>query len=402
MSSLTLSLDFEGSFGSNLFQYLVAVIFARLSQRNLVLPAESRLYKIITCQVGHRAESSFRAKVLVQEPFLGGYARIYAPELLSAWKMKKNYIDEKIKKNELFNDSLNLIKSSTDDLHLCGHFHDFDTSLLNQYKDILSGSFKFNFQLQGYALDLVRNKAVVTLHIRRGDVVFYHFFMRGAHYVIPRKLYKSKLKEIWDTLSEPILYIATNGVLENYLKEFEDFNPICYRNLQIDDMEKQAVAIDFEVMRHSRVLFCSAGFFSMMAAYFKHHDQQEAYYYDLSSGLFVKDDPTNIRIYRRVPNFSPFKTFPWREKGLSQELLRFGSQALPRILKSRLSIYSLLHKGLIIYSPEEVVKNFLTRYDFVPGREKELTHPQAALLRIVQYMTQEFYEVSPRCIEIFN
>lgn len=397
MSQPKLSLDFEGASGSNLFQYLTAVILCHHAGRSLLIPSTSRLYQLITCKVGKRTQRNLSARVLVNDPFLWGFARLYSTQLAAAWQIEEAILQKRLKDNRNFLETLELLKASEENIHLCGHFHDFDMGFfVNETNHrIVRDAFKFNSYLNEYTHHLLNQRSFICLHIRRGDVVFYHFFLKGVHYIVPARCYRDSLQQIWAHLESPLLYIATNGDLDSYLSYFKSFNPICYRDLKIDHADHHAVCIDYEIMRRSRILYCSPGFFSLSAALFREAPQQDAYFFDLPSQKFVKQDPSQRQIYRRLSGFSPLAMFPWREQGLLAELIRLGSQITPRILHHRRRIAQLMIQGKHMATPTEMIHKL--------GPEETLNDVEVSLLRLSQSKVDREFQITLRGkIDVFQ
>ncbi len=400
MTQLTLSLDFEGASGSNLFQYLTAVILSHRTGRSLLIPPTSRLYRLITCKAGEKTQRNTSAQVLVNDPFLWGFTRLYAAQLAPAWQIEEAILQKRIEDCRNFRETVDRLNITLGNAHLCGHFHDFDMGFFvnDTNHQIVKDSFEFNHCLNDYTHDLLSRRSVVTLHIRRGDVVFYHFFMKGVHHVVPAQCYRESLSQIWDQLENPLLYIATNGNLERHLKYFQSYGPICYRDLKIDDADQNAVCIDYEIMRRSQVLYCSPGFFSLSASLFREVAQQDVYFFDLISGKFIKRDPEEKKIYRRLSGFSPLTLFPWREEGLLPQLVQSASKIAPSILGHRSSMRQLLANGKKILSPSEVIGKLNQR-----GSEEALNDVEISLLRLSQSMIDQQFQVSLRGkIDVFQ
>ncbi len=397
MSQPTLSIDFEGASGSNLFQYLTAVILCHRANRSLLIPTTSRLYRLITCKVGKKAQRNSSTRVLVNDPFLWGFARLYSTKLATAWQIEEAILQKRLKDNQNFLETLDLLGATNSNMHLCGHFHDFDMGFfVNEANHkIVREAFEFKSCLNEYTHRLLNRRSFITLHIRRGDVTFYHFFLKGVHHVIPARCYRDSLQKIWDQLESPMLYIATNGDLEDYLSYFKSFNPICYRDLKITNSDQNAVCIDYEIMRRSRVLFCSPGFFSLSAALFHEMKHQDAYFFDLISQQFVKQDPSQKQIYRRLSGFSPVKMFPWEEQGVLPQLVKSGSQIVPRILHHRRRVAQLLGQGKDMATPTEVIRRL--------GLEETLNDVEVSLLRLSQSKVDREFKVALRGkIDVFQ
>lgn len=79
------------------------------------------------------------------------------------------------------------------------------------------------------AVDRLRalGKTVVGLHLRRGDYGYQHFF------VAPSQWYLDWLKGFWDTLEDPVLFIASDEP-DKVLADFAAYQPVTIRDLGVD------------------------------------------------------------------------------------------------------------------------------------------------------------------------
>ncbi len=78
-----------------------------------------------------------------------------------------------------------------------------------------------------YATLRSRGKTIVGIHIRRGDYAYVnHHYL----YIAPTDWYLEWLRGFWDTLEEPVLFIASDET-ENVLADFAAYNPLTYTDL---------------------------------------------------------------------------------------------------------------------------------------------------------------------------
>jgi len=70
-------------------------------------------------------------------------------------------------------------------------------------------------------------KTVVGLHLRRGDYGY------GIFFVAPSEWYQAWLKEIWGTLEDPVLFIASDEP-EKVLVDFAEYNPVTVQDLGLE------------------------------------------------------------------------------------------------------------------------------------------------------------------------
>lgn len=115
------------------------------------------------------------------------------------------------------------------------------------------------------ALDRLRSKGktVVGLHLRRGDY-------RSVHTVVPYLTvapsgwYKEWLDGLWETLDEPVLFIASDEI-ETVVGDFADYNPITVKDLGVE-MPEAPFYPDFYILSQCDILAISNSTFSFTAA----------------------------------------------------------------------------------------------------------------------------------------
>ncbi|WP_293336591.1 FkbM family methyltransferase [Microcoleus sp. CAWBG58] len=115
------------------------------------------------------------------------------------------------------------------------------------------------------ALDSLRfkGKTVVGLHLRRGDY-------RSVHTVVPYLTvaptgwYKEWLDGLWETLDEPVLFIASDEI-ETVIGDFAEYHPITIKDLGVE-MPEAAFYPDFYILSQCDVLAISNSTFSFAAA----------------------------------------------------------------------------------------------------------------------------------------
>ncbi|WP_082349210.1 TIGR03032 family protein [Planktothricoides sp. SR001] len=102
-----------------------------------------------------------------------------------------------------------------------------------------------------------RGKTIVGLHLRRGDYGRKYFF------VAPSQWYLDWLKQIWHTLENPVLFIAS-GELETVIKDFAAYHPITYKDLGVTLPEAEFYP-DFYILSHCDRVAISNSSFSFVA-----------------------------------------------------------------------------------------------------------------------------------------
>jgi FkbM family methyltransferase len=112
-----------------------------------------------------------------------------------------------------------------------GYFQ-YHTRFYAPHKSYLQSLFKptlaLTAKLQG-GLDQLRSKGktLVGLHLRRGDYGYDHFF------IAPTQWYLDWLEGFWETLDDPILFIASDEP-ETVVQDFADYHPITAKDLNIE------------------------------------------------------------------------------------------------------------------------------------------------------------------------
>ncbi|MEQ1827734.1 MAG: alpha-1,2-fucosyltransferase, partial [Pirellula sp.] len=106
--------------------------------------------------------------------------------------------------------------------------------------------------------DGVREHTLVALHIRRGD------FQGGLFFPAPTEWYRALLEQVWATLRNPVLYIASDD-LEKVVADFSDYKPFTAADLGVEIPEAPFYP-DFYMLTQSNLLAISNSSFSFAAA----------------------------------------------------------------------------------------------------------------------------------------
>lgn len=102
-----------------------------------------------------------------------------------------------------------------------------------------------------------RGKTIVGLHLRRGDYGYSDFF------IAPSEWYREWLKGLWETLDEPILFIASDEP-EKVLSDFEDYNPVTAKDLGLE-LPQAEFYPDFYLLSQCDIVAISNSSFSFAA-----------------------------------------------------------------------------------------------------------------------------------------
>jgi hypothetical protein len=110
------------------------------------------------------------------------------------------------------------------------------------------------------AVDQVRQfgETLVGLHLRRGD------YGLGPFFVPPNSWYLDYLRQIWPSLNNPVLFIASDEP-DKVMEDFENFSPITCESLGLQ-MPAATFYPDFYLLTQCDVLAISNSTFSFAAA----------------------------------------------------------------------------------------------------------------------------------------
>jgi glycosyltransferase involved in cell wall biosynthesis/tetratricopeptide (TPR) repeat protein len=148
-----------------------------------------------------------------------------------------------------------------------GYFQ-FHTQYHAQHKEYFQSLFKPVPEVAAKvieALDILRSKGktVVGLHLRRGDYKSVHTVVPYLT-VAPSGWYKEWLDGFWETLDQPVLFIASDEI-EDVIGDFAEYHPITVKDLGVDIPEAPFYP-DFYILSQCDVLAISNSTFSFAAA----------------------------------------------------------------------------------------------------------------------------------------
>ncbi len=104
-----------------------------------------------------------------------------------------------------------------------------------------------------------KGKTVVAIHLRLGD-----YFYLYPHWIAPWEWYEEWLRGFWDTLEDPILYVASDDV-EMVLGCFAKYQPITAKDLGVELPEAEFYR-DFYVLSRADAVAISNSTFSFTAS----------------------------------------------------------------------------------------------------------------------------------------
>ena len=112
------------------------------------------------------------------------------------------------------------------------------------------------------ALERLRSfgKTIISIHLRRGD------YGSGIFFRAPTQWYRDWLEGFWDTLEDPVLFIASDDI-DDVIADFADYMPITSKDLDIDveTMQLLDFYLDFYLLSHCDVVAISNSSFSFAA-----------------------------------------------------------------------------------------------------------------------------------------
>ncbi|MGB3508659.1 MAG: FkbM family methyltransferase [Microcoleaceae cyanobacterium] len=104
-----------------------------------------------------------------------------------------------------------------------------------------------------------KGKTLVAVHLRLGD-----YFYLYPHWIAPWEWYGEWLRGLWETLEDPILYVASDDV-EKVLGCFAQYQPITAQDLGVELPEADFYR-DFYVLSHADAVAISNSTFSFAAS----------------------------------------------------------------------------------------------------------------------------------------
>ncbi|NMF58274.1 FkbM family methyltransferase [Pseudanabaena yagii] len=145
-----------------------------------------------------------------------------------------------------------------------GYFQ-YHTKYYSPHKELFRSLFKpvpIIASAMNLALERLQSfgKTIVGLHLRRGD------YGHGIFFTAPTQWYRDWLEGFWDTLEDPVLFIASDDI-NSVISDFSDYMPITSKDLDIDITDKQLEDFypDFYLLSHCNVVAISNSSFSFAA-----------------------------------------------------------------------------------------------------------------------------------------
>ena len=136
-------------------------------------------------------------------------------------------------------------------------------------------------------------RTLVGIHVRRGDYRSLSHDEMPWFRLVPEEHYIALLKDLWPTLRDPVLFVATDEP-DAVLPHFKEFGPIAPNAGALRTVP--AHVLDFEILRRSDVLAISNSSFSRMAAILA-APSQRCFLADLELERFVPYQPWGDRYF---------------------------------------------------------------------------------------------------------
>ncbi|MEQ8999220.1 MAG: FkbM family methyltransferase [Coleofasciculus sp. B1-GNL1-01] len=274
--------------------------------------------------------------------------------------------------NELSEACIPAYKEGFHNVDFWGYFQ-YNTKYYAPHKEYFRSLFKPVPELERKmtaALERLRSrgKTVVGLHLRRGDYGYEYFF------VAPNEWYIDWLKGLWETLEEPVLFIASDEP-ETVIGDFVEYNPITSQDLGIGLSEAQFYP-DFYLLSQCDIVAISNSSFSFVACML---NEQGKFFFrpHLQSEKLIPFDPWNSEtILRNVKPIDYPLTSPIKSEVEEREAKRFA------LLKANLLPLKLRSVNLIIFpdwsQPEELLFSELGKVI-----ETILSHPDKIYMTLL-------------------
>lgn len=183
-------------------------------------------------------------------------------------------------------------------------FFQFHTKYHAQHKEYFYSLFQPVPEVEAKMKEAVcrlreKGKTVVGLHLRRGD---YSWAQDIVPYlaIAPNEWYREWLDGLWETLDEPVLFIASDEI-ENVVGDFADYHPITAKDLGVE-MPEATFYPDFYILSQCDVLATSNSTFSFAAAML---NEQCKFFFrpNLRKKKLIPFDPWNSEpLLRENPN----------------------------------------------------------------------------------------------------
>jgi hypothetical protein len=154
------------------------------------------------------------------------------------------------------------------DFDAWGYFQEMP-NCWKQHRDLLRKRLRLTHKsvnpLEAWHLNITNGgrRPLIGIHVRRGDYLTLHTQGLPWYRPVPEAWYLQWLEEIWPTLKEPVLYIATDAP-KDVIPKFDKYSPISLESVPAEILLPGHVT-DFEVLRRANFLAIANSSFSRMA-----------------------------------------------------------------------------------------------------------------------------------------
>ena len=105
-----------------------------------------------------------------------------------------------------------------------------------------------------------RGKTLIGIHLRRGDIKNHPLHADPYYYPAPTEWYKDWLRDIWENIEQPVLFVASDS-LEEVINDFAEFQPVTVKELGVD-LPPASFYPDFYLLSHCELVAISNSSFS--------------------------------------------------------------------------------------------------------------------------------------------
>ncbi|MEG4862378.1 MULTISPECIES: FkbM family methyltransferase [unclassified Microcoleus] len=107
-----------------------------------------------------------------------------------------------------------------------------------------------------------RGKTLIGIHLRRGDIKDFSLDENLYYYPAPTEWYKDWLRDIWENIEQPVLFVASDS-LEEVIDDFAEFQPVTVKELGID-LPPASFYPDFYLLSQCEMVAISNSSFSFV------------------------------------------------------------------------------------------------------------------------------------------
>ncbi|MEW9669847.1 alpha-1,2-fucosyltransferase [Ammoniphilus sp. 3BR4] len=209
-------------------------------------------------------------------------------------------------------DSIPNAKEPYKNVDLLGYFQ-YHTRYYAPYKNYIQALFQPVPDIQTRMDEAIKRlrskgKTIVGLHLRRGD---YGLYNKDPFFIPPNSWYLQWLNEIWNTLDDPLLFIASDET-DLVLNDFSSYHPITSKDLEIT-LTKASFYPDFYILTQCDILAISNSTFSFSACLLNERSKSFMCPYPPEKSL-VSFDPWDSEVLYRTDLYT--KRYSFKERSV--------------------------------------------------------------------------------------